>query len=88
MNTIKVDLGSDKKYVNLYPVGDVHAGSAHYMKKEFNQIIEQVVYDPNAVVILNGDLFNNAIKTSVSDIYDEKLTPQDTLDYLVEISTK
>jgi len=87
MNTIKVDLGSEINNVNLYPLGDVHAGSAHYMKKEFNRMVDIIRGDSNAVVILNGDLFNNAIKTSVSDIYDEKLTPQDTLDYLVDVLT-
>ena len=84
MNTIKVDLGKDIHEVNLYPIGDIHLGSEHFDKKRFLSFIELVKNDPNAVVILNGDMINNAIKTSVSDIYTEQLTPEQQLDTLYE----
>lgn len=85
MNTIKVDLGNDVYSVKLYPLGDLHVGSGHFTQKEFEGIVEEIRLTPNAVVILNGDLINNAIKTSVSDTYGEKLTPEQSIDYLVNV---
>jgi len=85
MNVIKIDLGKDYQYVNLYPVGDAHAGSGHFDKKGFEEHINMIKNDDNAVCILNGDLINNAIKTSVSDIYDENMMPEEACDYLVNI---
>ena len=85
MQTIKVDLGKDWKFVNLYPIGDSHAGSAHFLKKELQKHIDVIKNDNHAQVILNGDLINNAIKTSVSDIYEEKLNPEEAIDMLVDL---
>lgn len=84
MNTIKVDLGSQKEFVNLYPLGDIHLGSSHFDKKKFEQYIKMVKNDENGVLILNGDLINNAIKTSVSDIYTDTMSPENQLDMLYE----
>ncbi len=85
MNIIPVDLGNNVHKVTLYPIGDIHAGSAHHMKKEFQSIVDEIYRDDSGVVILNGDAFNNAIRTGISDIYTEKMTPEQAADYLVQI---
>jgi predicted phosphodiesterase len=87
MNVVKVDLGKYKHKVNLYPIGDVHLGSAHFDRKRLQSLLDLIVNDIDAQVILNGDMINNAIKTSVSDVYTEVLSPQQQLDELVELFT-
>ena len=47
----------------------------------------KIEQDPNGYVILNGDLINNAIKTSVSDTYMETMSPEKQIDTLVELFT-
>ena len=39
--------------------------------------IEYVKNTESAYAVLNGDLMNNALKTSVSDIYSEQLSPME-----------
>jgi len=84
MNVIKHDLGSEFDTVEIIPIGDVHLGSGHFNKKAFESMLDYVKSSPNRFVVLNGDLLNNAIKTSVSDIYSEKMTPDECIDMLFE----
>lgn len=76
-------MGADKEHVNVYPLGDLHIGSKNFSRYDFDVAMHTIEKDDNGVVILNGDLINNAIKTSVSDIYDERLKPEQTVDMLV-----
>ena len=87
MNTIRLNLGSKVDKVNIYPLADLHVGSKFHLNKKLKQDIEVIKNDKNGYVILNGDLINNALKNSVSDIYEELMNPEDTLDYLVELLT-
>lgn len=81
MNTIKVDLGSKVEDVTLYPIADFHVGSAHFNQKGFEQLITDIENDESAKVIVNGDVINNAVRTGVSDIYEEQWNPQESLEY-------
>ena len=68
----------------MYPLADVHLGSSHFSEAKFKEYIDVIKNDDNGVVILNGDLHNNAIKTGVSDIYEETMPPEKVIDKLVE----
>jgi len=81
----KINYTTPSKIVNLYPLGDFHIGSSHYKESELVSIVEEIQADPNAVVVIHGDIINNAIKTSVSDIYDEKLNPEESIDRAVKL---
>lgn len=84
MNKIKVDLGSELESINLYPLGDFHYGSSHHEHKLFKKLIAEIANDEIGYVVLNGDLLNNAITTSVSDTYTEAVMPEQALDDMVE----
>lgn len=49
------------------------------------QRIQAIQDDPYAYAILNGDLINNATRTSVSDVYAEKLSPMEQVKQCVDI---
>ena len=81
----KIVYTTPNKLVNLYPLGDFHIGSSHYKESELKEWVEKIRQDPNAVVVIHGDIINNAIKPSVSDIYDEQLNPEQSIDKAVSI---
>lgn len=85
MQIIKHDLGSSVEYIRLVPLGDTHIGDAACDYKLLDNTIEDVRLDPNAFLLLNGDIINNAIKNSVSDIYEETMTPEEQIEYAVEL---
>lgn len=84
MNVIKHDFrGYDE--INIYPIADVHIGSQHFKEKEFAEYVKMIEQDKRGYVLLNGDLINNAIKSSVSNIYDEKLNVEKSVDKIVDM---
>lgn len=76
----------------IYPISDVHLGSLEHNKDEWEKFIGKIQNEPNAYVILAGDLINNATRSSVSNIFDEVISPraqkQKMVEYLKPIKHK
>lgn len=80
MKVIKRDLGKDFKEIKLLCLSDFHIGDRLCNLKLIRDVLNDVKNSPNTFVILNGDLMNNATRSSVSDIYDnEALTPMEQI---------
>lgn len=71
--------------ITIYPISDVHLGSLEHNEKEWADFVYGLVSDPNAYVILAGDLMNNATRSSVSNIFDETLRPREQKERLVKM---
>lgn len=76
-----------KDSIRIYPIFDVHLGAAEHMEREWSQFCIDILEDPNAYVILGGDLVNNATKTSVSNVYEEQMRPREQKKVMVEMLT-
>lgn len=63
--------------ITLWLIGDGHIGAKECDEKRFKRDIDAIAADPNARVILLGDLINNATKSSVSNIYEERYNPSE-----------
>lgn len=85
MQTIKIDLSEELKEVEIHTFADLHIGEAGCDLKGIKAHIEEVKNKENAFAILNGDLINNALKTSISDIYDETMTPSEEIKLCIEL---
>jgi hypothetical protein len=83
MKAIKVDLGSEIKELRIYTFADFHIGDAFCDIKSIIKTIEKVKKDEDGYVILNGDIINNATKTSISDCYAEAMKPMDQVKLFV-----
>ena len=77
MKVIKRDLGEKFKNIKILALSDFHIGDQLCNLKLIRSVLEEVKNSDNTFVILNGDLMNNATKTSVSDVYNEELTPME-----------
>lgn len=85
MKTIKIDLPRELSYIELHLFADEHIGDAHCDMKRLLQRIEYVQNTPNAYCILNGDILDNATKTSVGDVYSQAISPMDQLNHAVKL---
>lgn len=73
--------------IHIYPISDVHFGAAEHMKREWELFCMNVLKDPNAYIILGGDLINNGTKTSVSNVYEEEYRPREQKRIMTEMLT-
>ena len=85
MKVIKVDLPRELPSVELHTFADEHIGDEHCDLKKLLARIEYVKNTPNAYCILNGDIIDNATKTSIGDTYSQVLSPMEQLTKAVEI---
>lgn len=87
MKTVTVVLPRTLDTIEIHTFSDWHIGDKFCVVDQIRAEIEYVRNTPNAYVILNGDLLNNATKTSVSDSYAELLTPMEQITTAVELLT-
>ena len=85
MKVIKIDLPSDLAQIELHTFADEHIGDEHSDIKRVLQRIEYIKNTPNAYCILNGDIIDNATKTSIGDVYTQALNPMGQLEKAIEI---
>jgi predicted phosphodiesterase len=71
--------------LTIYPISDVHFGAAEHKEREWEQFCIDILKDENAYITLGGDLINNATKTSVSNVYDEKYRPREQKRIITEM---
>lgn len=79
MKAVKVNLPRDLQYIELHTLSDLHLGDRHCDYKSILSRVTEIENNPNAYVILNGDLINNATTQSISDTYGENLSPMEQL---------
>ena len=85
MKVIKIDLPRDLPSLEIHTFADEHIGDEHSDLKKLLARIEYVKNTPNAYCILNGDIIDNATKTSIGDTYTQMFNPMEQLAKAVEI---
>lgn len=69
--------------LEILPLLDLHKGDDKTDEVLFHNFIRYVLEKPNRYVTLQGDLMNNAIKTSVSNVYNETMNPHEQKKWLI-----
>lgn len=75
----------ETEYLTLYPISDSHLGAEECMERELRAYLRRIQDDPSAAVLLAGDLINNGIKSSKTDVYREKYRPEVQKDMMIEL---
>lgn len=75
----------ERNDIKIYPISDVHFGAAEHMTREWELFCQRVVNEPNSYIILGGDLLNNGVKTSVSNVYEETIRPREAKRIMCEM---
>ena len=82
---IRIDLPSDIESVELHPLADLHIGDAMSDWELIQSEIERVLETPNAYCVLNGDLMDTAIASSIGDTYAATHQPMEQLEVCVKL---
>ena len=85
MKVIKIDLPRELDAMELHTFADEHIGDEQCDIKRVMQRIEYVKNTPNAYCIMNGDIMDNATKTSIGDTYTQALNPMGQLERAIEL---
>ena len=73
---------SDKfDYIDIKPISDVHIGDPQLDDQLIQEDVDWATEADNRFILLNGDLMNTATTHSVSNTYENTMTPHDELKY-------
>lgn len=84
MKPIKCDLPF-AEVIEIHPMADLHIGDSQCDYKLILEKIEYIKNTPNAFCILDGDLMDTAIASSIGDTYAANLQPMEQLKHCVKI---
>ena len=84
MKAIKCDLPYAET-IELHPMADLHLGDPHSDYREIVARIEHIRNTPGAYCILDGDLMDAAIASSIGDTYGANLQPMEQLKECVKL---
>ena len=82
---VAVELPADIDTLKIEVFADLHIGDRQCDMPLIRSRVEALAKDSSACCILNGDILNNATKTSVSDCYSEAFTPMEQIQQAVEL---
>lgn len=68
--------------MNLYPVGDAQFGSAGFDEGLWDRWKKMALDDPYGYVVFIGDMVNNGLKNSRTNVYREVASPQEQKEWL------
>ncbi len=71
-------------YVDIYFIHDVHYGSELFDNKKWEGIKNKILQDDKAFVCFVGDLMENALPNSKSDMFSQKYSPAEQKEWAIE----
>lgn len=84
MKPIRCDLPY-AEVIEIHPMADLHIGDVQCDFRSIMERIEHIKNTPNAYCILDGDLMDTAIASSIGDTYGASLQPMEQLKQCVKI---
>ena len=72
------------KAIKIYTVSDLHIGAAEVLLKAWHDFKKQLLSEPDSYITISGDMMNNGIKNSKTNVYEETMRPRDQKAWLVE----
>lgn len=71
--------------IELYPVADLHWEDPNTNKDLFMKFVAYILDKPNRYIVVNGDITDDAIISSVSDIYGAEMNPGESTNQVSHI---
>lgn len=71
--------------IKVWAVADVHIGARECDLEGFERFLKRVSDDDDSYLVICGDLLNNGLKDSLTNVYEEVMPPSVQLDKAVEL---
>lgn len=85
MKIIKCELPAELTQIEIHTFADEHIGDENCDMQRLKDRIKYVEETPNTYCIINGDIMDNATKTSIGDTYTQTHNPMEQIENAVEL---
>lgn len=70
--------------ITIVPLSDAHYGSEEFNEVLWHQAIQRIQDDPHCYAVLVGDLIDNGLKNSATNVYRQTVMPRDQKRWLAD----
>lgn len=70
--------------IEIYPIHDMHYGSKNFSMPKWEAIKKDILSQPNRFVMWIGDLMENAIPNSKSDVFSQTCSPLEQREFITQ----
>jgi hypothetical protein len=81
---IIINLPATMNFADIYFLHDIHYGSELFNVKKWEHVKEIILNDDNAYVCFVGDIMENAIPNSKSDMFSQKISPAEQKEWATQ----
>lgn len=85
MNIVKKNIPAHIHDIYILPLADLHIGENACDMNYIQKLVNIIKENENYYTILNGDLIDNAIRTSIGDVYSQTMSPKDQIKQIAEL---
>ena len=71
--------------ITVYPLGDFHLGSRQFREDFVKQVVDEIASNDDAVWVGVGDMMENALIGSKSDVYTQDRPPTEQAEAVIEL---
>lgn len=73
--------------IKVWAIADVHIGAKEANLSGFSSFLRRIEQDADSYIVLVGDLLNNGLKDSLTNVYEETMPPHAQVEKAVELLT-
>lgn len=70
--------------VKIYPIADLHIGSPECRIEAWYEFVEKLKSEPRSYLTIGGDMMDNGLKNSKTNVYGQTMRPREQKRWLVE----
>jgi hypothetical protein len=85
IKVISAHIPDSEHGARLYGIGDVHLGNPFSDEKRLLKTLEEIKADPQARVILTGDMLEMVTKSSLGEIWSQTMTPFEQVEHAIAL---
>lgn len=78
------NMPQDLEYADIYFIHDLHFGSGLFDEKKWKSLKSQILNDDKAYICWIGDLMENAIPNSKSDMFTQRYSPAEQKEFVTQ----
>ena len=80
----RLPLAEHPNGITIVPLADAHYGSQEFNETMWHQTIKRIQDDEHCFAVLVGDLIDNGLNNSVTDVYNATCSPGEQKEWLAE----
>lgn len=78
----KMPLSAHPNKLTVVPLADAHYGSQEFNETLWHRTVKRIQDDPDCFCVLVGDLIDNGLKNSLTNVYEATCSPRDQKEWL------